>query len=35
MRGAVAAEIDGIFARYIEIVFRHMWEEAKKWTIPT
>ena len=25
----MAAEIDRIFARYIEIVFRHMWEEAK------
>jgi 2-hydroxychromene-2-carboxylate isomerase len=34
MRGAVAAEIDGIFARYIEIVFRHMWEEAKKMDDP-
>ena len=34
MRGAVAAEIDGIFARYIEIVFRHMWEDAKKMDDP-
>jgi 2-hydroxychromene-2-carboxylate isomerase len=30
MRGAVAAEIDGSFAQYVEIVFHHMWEEPKK-----
>jgi 2-hydroxychromene-2-carboxylate isomerase len=30
MRGAVAAEIDGIFVRYIEIVFRHMSEGGEK-----
>jgi 2-hydroxychromene-2-carboxylate isomerase len=34
MRGAVAAEIDGIPARYVEIVFRHMWEEPKKMDDP-
>jgi 2-hydroxychromene-2-carboxylate isomerase len=34
MRGAVAAEIDGGFAQYVEIVFHHMWEEAKKMDDP-
>jgi 2-hydroxychromene-2-carboxylate isomerase len=34
MRGAVAAEIDGIFPRYVEVVFRHMWEEPKKMDDP-
>src|SRR5215510_12933409 len=34
MRGAVAAEIDGIFPRYVEIVFHHMWEEPKKMDDP-
>jgi 2-hydroxychromene-2-carboxylate isomerase len=27
MRGAVAAEIDGQLARYVDAVFRNMWEE--------
>jgi 2-hydroxychromene-2-carboxylate isomerase len=30
MRGAVAAELDGYFARYVDAVFHHMWEEPKK-----
>ncbi len=30
MRGAVAAERDGVFARYIDAVFHHMWEAPKK-----
>jgi len=34
MRGAVVAEIDGIFPRYVEVVFRHMWEEPKKMDDP-
>jgi 2-hydroxychromene-2-carboxylate isomerase len=34
MRGAVAAEIDGIFPRYVEAVFHHMWEEPKKMDDP-
>jgi 2-hydroxychromene-2-carboxylate isomerase len=34
MRGAVAAEIDGIFLRYVEVVFRQMWEEPKKMDDP-
>jgi 2-hydroxychromene-2-carboxylate isomerase len=34
MRGAIAAEIDGIFARYVEAVFHHMWEEPKKMDDP-
>jgi 2-hydroxychromene-2-carboxylate isomerase len=34
MRGAVAAEIDGTFPRYVEVVFHHMWEEPKKMDDP-
>jgi 2-hydroxychromene-2-carboxylate isomerase len=34
MRGDVAAEIDGSFAQYVEIVFHHMWEEPKKMDDP-
>ncbi len=30
MRGAVAAEMEGIAARYIETMFRGMWEEGRK-----
>jgi 2-hydroxychromene-2-carboxylate isomerase len=30
MRGAVAAERLGCFARYVDEVFRHMWAEPKK-----
>ena len=30
MRGAVAAEIDGALAPYVEAVMHHMWEEPKK-----
>ena len=30
MRAAVAAEIDGSFVQYVEIVFHHMWEEPKR-----
>ena len=30
MRGAVAAEMDGQFAKYVDAVFRHMWEDGKK-----
>jgi 2-hydroxychromene-2-carboxylate isomerase len=30
MRGAVAAEMDGGFAKYVDAVFHHMWEEGKK-----
>jgi 2-hydroxychromene-2-carboxylate isomerase len=30
MRGAVAAETDGGFSRYVEAVFHHMWERPKK-----
>jgi len=35
MRGAVAAEIDGFLALYVEAAFHHMWEEPKKWTTRT
>jgi 2-hydroxychromene-2-carboxylate isomerase len=34
MRDAVAAEIDGSFARYVEIVFHHMREEPKRMDDP-
>ena len=34
MRGAVAAEMDGQLAKYVEAVFRHMWEEGKKMDDP-
>jgi 2-hydroxychromene-2-carboxylate isomerase len=34
MRGGVAAEIDGDFAQYVEIVFHHMWEDPKKMDDP-
>ena len=34
MRGAVAAEIDGILPRYVEAVFHHMWEKPKKMDDP-
>jgi 2-hydroxychromene-2-carboxylate isomerase len=29
MRGAIAADLDGVFARYIDEVFKHMWAEPK------
>jgi 2-hydroxychromene-2-carboxylate isomerase len=34
MRGAVAAEIDGQLARYVDAVFRNMWEEGLKMDDP-
>jgi 2-hydroxychromene-2-carboxylate isomerase len=34
MRGAVAAEIDGTLAAYVEAVFHHMWEQPKKMDEP-
>jgi 2-hydroxychromene-2-carboxylate isomerase len=34
MRGAVAAEIDGDLERFVEVAFRHMWEEPKKMDDP-
>ena len=34
MRGAVAAEIDGALAPYVEAVMSHMWEEPKKMDDP-
>ncbi|KAB7738600.1 2-hydroxychromene-2-carboxylate isomerase [Parvibaculum sedimenti] len=30
MRGAVAADMDGVLAKYMDIVFRAMWEDSKK-----
>jgi 2-hydroxychromene-2-carboxylate isomerase len=34
MSGAVAAELEGSFARYVDEVFRHMWAEPKKMDDP-
>jgi 2-hydroxychromene-2-carboxylate isomerase len=34
MRGAVAAQRIGVFARYVDEVFRHMWAEPKKMDDP-
>jgi 2-hydroxychromene-2-carboxylate isomerase len=34
MRGAVAAQLDGVFDRYVDEVFRHMWAEPKKMDDP-
>ena len=34
MRGAVAAQFEGVFDRYVEEVFRHMWAEPKKMDEP-
>ncbi|HET6181992.1 MAG TPA: 2-hydroxychromene-2-carboxylate isomerase [Acetobacteraceae bacterium] len=34
MRGAVAAEMEGVFAPYVEAVFRAMWEEGRKMDEP-
>ena len=34
MRGAVVAEGDGQLAKYVDAVFRHMWEEGKKMDDP-
>jgi 2-hydroxychromene-2-carboxylate isomerase len=34
MRGAIAAEIEGVFERYVNEVFRHMWAEPKKMDDP-
>jgi 2-hydroxychromene-2-carboxylate isomerase len=34
MRGAVAAAMDGTLARYVDVVFHHMWEAPKKMDEP-
>jgi 2-hydroxychromene-2-carboxylate isomerase len=34
MRGAVAADLDGSLAAYVEAVFHHMWEQPKKMDEP-
>jgi 2-hydroxychromene-2-carboxylate isomerase len=34
MRGAVAMKMEGDFARYVDAVFHHMWEEPKKMDDP-
>ena len=34
MRGAVAAEMEGVLPAYVEAVYHHMWEEPKKMDEP-
>jgi 2-hydroxychromene-2-carboxylate isomerase len=34
MRGAVAAQLEGVFDRYVEAAFHHMWVEPKKMDDP-
>jgi 2-hydroxychromene-2-carboxylate isomerase len=34
MRAAIAAELEGVFDRYIEAAFHHMWREPKKMDDP-
>ena len=34
MRGAVAAQFEGVFERYVDEMFRHMWAEPKKMDDP-
>jgi len=34
MRGAIAAQMEGVFDRYVAAVFRHMWAEPKKMDDP-
>jgi len=34
MRGAVAAQFEGIFAAYFRVAYHHMWEEPKKMDDP-
>jgi len=33
MRGAIAAQSLGIFERYVDEMYRHMWPSPKRWTI--
>ena len=34
MRGAIAAQLDGVFEHYVDEMFRHMWAEPKKMDDP-
>ena len=34
MRAAVAAQLEGVFEKYVEAVFHHMWVEPKKMDDP-
>ena len=34
MRGAIAAQAEGVFEKYVEASFHHMWEEPKKMDDP-
>ena len=35
MRGAIAARAMGVFERYVDEIYRHMWDEPKKMDEPT
>lgn len=34
MRGAIAAQMDGVLGKYMDIIFRAMWEDSKKMDDP-
>ena len=34
MRGAIAAQVEGVFEKYVEAAFHHMWREPKKMDDP-
>ena len=34
MRAAVAAQVEGVFEKYVEAAFHHMWREPKKMDDP-
>jgi 2-hydroxychromene-2-carboxylate isomerase len=34
MRGAIAAQFEGVFEKYVEAAFHHMWREPKKMDDP-
>jgi 2-hydroxychromene-2-carboxylate isomerase len=34
MRGAIAAQLEGVFEKYVEAAFHHMWREPKKMDDP-
>jgi 2-hydroxychromene-2-carboxylate isomerase len=34
MRGAIAAQMDGVFERYVDVAYHHMWKEPKKMDDP-
>ena len=34
MRAAVAAQLEGVFEKYVDAAFHHMWASRRRWTIP-